>query len=188
MLELLMLIILVGVLVGYFLFLTDTILGSNDLATSTRACEKIFDIIQAHAPFGAICYDLGCARGFFAMSLQKRIPHLRVYGIDNHRIRIILAKIRGWVHQSPTVFMRGDFFAINLSEADVVYAYLLKELMPELEKKLREELKAGAVIITNTSFFPYWEPIETIVTYPAEERFEKLFIYKKGEPHQALFS
>jgi alanine-alpha-ketoisovalerate/valine-pyruvate aminotransferase len=68
-----------------------------------------------------------------------------------------------------------------LEKADIVYTYLWYDLMPILEKKLEKELKSGAIVITNTSHFAFWQPIEIINTWPniRDSKFEKLFVYKK---------
>ena len=53
-----------------------------------------------------------------------------------------------------------------------------KDVLTLLEK----ELKSGAVVITNTSKFPTWKPIQTVITYPKVSTtpdFETLFIYQK---------
>jgi len=79
-------------------------------------------------------------------------------------------------------FKKQDIFETNLKDADIVYTYLWYDLMPPLEKKLQEELKQGAIVITNTSNFPNWKPIEKVITYPKVSKmpdFETLFIYIK---------
>jgi len=51
-----------------------------------------------------------------------------------------------------------------------------------LEKKLQKELKQGAIVITNTSNFPTWEPMQKIITYHKASKtpnFETLFVYQK---------
>jgi len=54
--------------------------------------------------------------------------------------------------------------------------------MPPLEKKLQKELKKGAMVITNTSKFPNWKPVQKIITYSKTSNvpdFETLFVYVK---------
>ena len=70
--------------------------------------------------------------------------------------------------------------SLDLQNADVVYTYLWYDLMPSLEKKLKNNLKKGAIVITNTSNFPNWQPKETHITYSKNPEFEKLFVYVKN--------
>jgi len=49
--------------------------------------------------------------------------------------------------------IRGDFFKIDLSEADVVFAYLLQNTNDRLKEKLRKELRPGTRLISNTFTF-----------------------------------
>ena len=54
--------------------------------------------------------------------------------------------------------------------------------MPMLEKKLQNELKQGALVVTNTSRFQNWQLVEKAGTYPKVSRtpdFETLFVYVK---------
>jgi len=171
-------VVLITLTLYYYFLLADNILGSNGMSTSLRARKKIFEIIGIHAPQAHIFYDLGCGHGSLSIATQKKFPQFTTYGIDNNYTRIVVSKIRGWILQSPVSFVHKNFFDINLRNVDVVYAYLLKECMPPLEKKLLLELKQGAIIITSTNFLPTWKPIETYVTKKGK-RFEKLFVYRK---------
>jgi hypothetical protein len=48
----------------------------------------------------------------------------------------------------------GDFFNRNLSDADVVTCYLLQSTNNKLQKKLKQELRPGARVVSNTFTFP----------------------------------
>jgi hypothetical protein len=47
----------------------------------------------------------------------------------------------------------GDFFAQNLSEADVVTCYLLQDTNNKLERKFKKELRPGTRVVSNTFTF-----------------------------------
>ena len=168
-------------LILLFIFMVDSLLRGHDLPTSRRATKAVFKIIaeQNHAKN---FYDLGCAHGSFSVRIKRALPNLSMTAVDNDMIRIFFAKTRSLLFRSKISFIRKNIFDVDLSNADVVYTYLWYDLMPPLEKKLQKELKAGAIVITNTSKFPTWKPIQTVVTYPkisTTPDFETLFVYQK---------
>lgn len=165
----------------WFIFMIDSIVRGHDLPTSRRATKALFKIISEHKTARNF-YDLGCAHGALACHIKKKFPTLCVYAIDNNSVRIFFAKIRAFVFRQNVKFLRKDIFKVNLNNADIIYTYLWYDIMPPLEKKLQRELKRGAIVVTNTSNFPTWEPVQKIVTYSKVSKtpnFETLFIYQK---------
>jgi ubiquinone/menaquinone biosynthesis C-methylase UbiE len=162
----------------FFVLALDSLLRGHDLATSRRAIKALIKIISQYKLDSYNFYDLGCGRGTLVLAVKRELPHLTVYGIDNSAIRIFFAKIKSKFSGQKINLKKQDIFQIDLRNADIIYAYLWYDLMPLLEKKLRKELKQGAIVITNTSNFPTWKPIKTYVTYPKKSDFEKLFVYQ----------
>ncbi len=168
-------------LMPLLVLMIDSAVRGHDLPTSKRVTKSIVKIISEHEAARNF-YDLGCAHGTLAVRIKRRFPALSVYAIDNNRIRILSAKIRALLFRSNIQFLHKDIFDVGLSDADIVYTYLWYDLMPPLEKKLQKELKRGAIVITNTSNFPTWKPVQKIITYPKVPKtpdFETLFVYQK---------
>jgi len=173
-------------LLGFFLILLfilgiNSLIHGHDLPTSKRATRAVVKIIGTKNDAQNF-YDLGCAHGSFSVRIKKAAPNLLVYAVDNDAVRILFAKISARLFGQKIEFIRKDIFAVDLSKADIVYTYLWYDLMPPLEKKLQQELKSGALVITNTSKFPTWKPIKTVVTYPklsVTPDLETLFVYQK---------
>lgn len=162
-------------------FMVDSLIHGHDLPTSRRATKAVVKIISEQNDAKSF-YDLGCAHGSFSVRIKRALPNLSMTAVDNDTIRIFFAKIRSLLFRSEISFIRKNIFDVDLSNADIVYTYLWYDLMPPLEKKLQKELKSGAVVITNTSKFPTWKPIQTVITYPkisSTPDFETLFVYKK---------
>ncbi len=181
----LLLLILGFFVIALLLFLVlviESLIRGHDLPTSRRATRALTTIIKKYKPDAKRIYDLGCAHGTLSLRLKKILRHLDIYGIDNSAVRIFFAKLKSKILRRKINFQKQDIFKTDLRNADVVYTYLWYDLMPILEKKLQKELKQGAVVITNTSHFQDWEPIEKVVTYPKVSKtpnFETLFVYIK---------
>ena len=74
-----------------------------------------------------------------------------------------------------------DFFKASLQDADYVFCFLICDEMNRLEKKLQQELKRGAIVISNTFSFKNWEPQRIILV--DEKKMSslnnKIYIYQK---------
>lgn len=179
------LLIIVGMFIFFllwFVLIVDSILRGHDLTTSRRATKVLFKIISEQKTAKNF-YDLGCARGALAVRVKRKFPALSIYAIDNNPIRIFFAKIRAFIFRQNIKFLRKNIFDVDLSDADIIYAYLWYDLMPSLEKKLQNELKRGAVVITNTSNFPNWKPVRKVITHSEPSGipdYETLFVYIKS--------
>lgn len=185
LINLLLIIILVFLILVSFLFMLlmiESLLRGHDLATSKRATRALVDIIRKYKEEGSNFYDLGCAHGSLSLRIKKRLPYLNIYALDNSKLRIIFAKLRNKILRKDINFQKKDIFQADLSKAEIVYTYLWYDLMPILEKKLLKELPKGAVVITNTSHFQDWRPVEKVETYNKTFKtpnFETLFVYIK---------
>lgn len=72
--------------------------------------------------------------------------------------------------------LRQDLWSTDLSQDDVVYAFLSPEPMPALWEKVRREMKAGSHLVSNSFAVPGVEPDE--VWELSDRRRTHLFIYK----------
>lgn len=163
----------------YLILVIDSLLFGHDLSTSKGTTRALVAIIQKYNRGAKTFYDLGCAHGTLSFRLKKALPHLEIYALDNNPVRIFFAKLQAKMLKRKINFQKKDLFKTDLSNADVLYTYLWFDLMPPLEKKLAKELKPGALVITNTSHFQEWKPIEEVVTHSKNPDFEKLFVYLK---------
>ena len=162
-----------------FILLLDVVLVGHDFATSPKGIEQVGKILKILKKDTGVLYDLGSARGNFAIQLAKVCPNLKIYGVDKSWLRIFYSNIRSKLFGSNVKFICKNIFQANVSLADVVYIYLKDSEMPALETKLNSELKSGAMVITNTQSFPTWQVSETYVTYPKKSEYEKMFVYIK---------
>ncbi len=164
--------------------LADSLIFGHDLPTSPKVTAEIKKLISL-APSVNVFYDLGCARGSLALDIKKSFPDMAVVGIDNSPIRILAARLKSKFLGRQVKFICQDIFKTSLKDADFVYTYLWYDLMPLLESKLRQELKPGAMVITNTSHFTNWQPVRKIIMHPEGTGlpdFETLFVYKQDVP------
>ncbi len=169
-------------ILSFFAIELDSLIRGHDIPTSKQAAKAIIGVIKDYGSEGKNFYDLGCSRGSLSLAMKKSLPGLKICGVDNSPIKIFFAKLRSKIFGRKIDFKKKDIFALDLSRADIVYAYLWYDLMPRLERKLKKELKRGSIVITNTTSFPNWRPNRKIITSKETSRipdFETIFIYFK---------
>lgn len=55
----------------------------------------------------------------------------------------------------------GNFWSFDVSGYDLVTLYVIKHIMPRLEKKLSAELAPGSLVVSNYFVFPNLKPVKS---------------------------
>ncbi len=166
----------------FLIYVLESLIRGHDLPTSRRATRALVKIIKQHKPDAKNFYDLGCAHGGLSLAIKKNLPDLDVYGVDNSAVRIFFATLKSKIFGGRVNFTKQDIFNVDLRQADIVYTYLWYDRMSPLEKKLQNELQERTIVVTNTSNFPTWRPVDAVITCPEVStmpNFETLFVYMK---------
>ena len=144
--------------------------------------SELIDLIFGLSQLGEddVFYDLGAGDGRIVVEAAKRGAKLAV-GIERDRDLYVkaleLAEREGVSHK--TRFINGDFFTADISEATVVYMYLLTRVNKMLAPKLVSELRVGTRIVSLDFEIPGWRPVEVLETQVAG-RSRRLFLYIRG--------
>jgi ribosomal protein L11 methylase PrmA len=109
-------------------------------------------------------YDLGCGNGDVLIEAAKM--GAKANGLEISPFYYLYAKIRTtfWKQQIPKICSstkRGllprkieiiveyaNIYKVDLSEADVIYCYLMPEMLSKLAPKFKKELKKGSRLIS----------------------------------------
>mgnify|MGYP003394819473 CR=1 FL=1 len=149
--------VLFFITLGVMVYISDSFFGGLDFSSSGDEIQEVIKIVNDRKLSHGRFYDLGSARGNFAVKVARVFPQLRVWGIDDNGYRTAIARVRS-AFLKNIAFVKEDIFSTDVSDADVVYLYLPQELMPKLQVKLQNELKHGAIVITNKVSFFGWQP------------------------------
>lgn len=105
---------------------------------------------------GTTVYDLGSGDGRLLLLAAGR--GARAVGFEINPFLVFWSIIRGFFSPRRELVKTiwKNFWHADLSGADVVFVYLLPWRMKALEKKLRKELKPGALVVSNSFIFPDW--------------------------------
>lgn len=108
-------------------------------------------------------YDLGSGDGRIVIAAAKRFG-AKAVGIENDWERVQQARENARLAGVANLvrFLHDDFFAVDLSKANVVFLYLLPEVNLEMRPKLWRELKPGSRVVSHEFGMGDWKPQRTL--------------------------
>ena len=129
---------------------------------------------------GQKAYDLGCGDGVMIAEMAKSGAIAEGFEISIlpyviSQIRILLLKLKNKNLKIKVSFK--DFWNADLSEADLVYFYLLQNTNRKLRPKFEKELKDGAKILCYAWPIEGWEA--TAIDWPKGSLPVYLYTVKK---------
>lgn len=122
-------------------------------------------------------YELGCGDGEFILTAAEEYD-TRAVGIEIDPIRYGVSWIRARLSnkRNKINIIRKDFKKIDLSDATVVYMYLVPAAMKRLLPQLKKQLKSGTKVISYRYEIPL-SPQERKIKLMKEEKKEKIYLY-----------
>jgi SAM-dependent methyltransferase len=127
---------------------------------------------------GDTVYDLGCGDGRIAVRLAKENPWARVKCVEIRQDLVEKAAANARQSGARIEIIKGDFFSTPVSDADIVYMYLLTSVNQKLRPKLEKELRPGTVVVTLDFPVPEWVEVARIELPRSWQR--TLYIYVVG--------
>lgn len=118
-----------------------------------------------------VVYDLGCGDGTTLTVAAKQFGAQGV-GIEIDPLRYLISKIRFKLNgfEKKIKIIKKNFYDVNLSDASVIFVYLVPRALERLRPKLLRELKKGTLIVS----FRYKANLP-LVTY---DKTNDLYLYK----------
>ena len=92
--------------------------------------------------------DLGSGWGTLLLPLAKQFSQHKFIGIEKGFLPYWVSRFRARNLKNIT-FIRQNFFMADISQADVIFLFLLPKVMENLEQKCRQETKKNALIYVN---------------------------------------
>lgn len=114
--------------------------------------------------------ELGSGDGEFVLVAAAEFSAKKSVGVEIEHTRYWISKIKKQISKNKNaVFIRSDFKKVNISEYDVVYFYLVPNVIKRIMPKLKKELRPGTRIVS----LRYEVPLRLV----KEDRKNKLFLY-----------
>lgn len=139
------------------------------LYLSNRKTQKtLADLIPPDTNMTFI--DLGCGLGDIVTHIAHARPQARVIGVETAPLSFLIAWVRAKILGGSNAEVRfQSIWSTDISNADVVYAFLSPAPMTRLNERLRAEMKPGSRFISNSFAVPGAEPDEIVSVDDARE-------------------
>jgi cyclopropane fatty-acyl-phospholipid synthase-like methyltransferase len=159
------------IVIGLLWIIVPAMYGLPPVSTRRERIRRALEL--ANLQSGETLYDLGSGHGQVLVIAAKEF-RARAVGAEIGPVQCAISWVNAlWNGVSSKVRVEaGNFYHANLSNADVIFAYLTSSQAERLQEKLKKELKKGARVVTVSFSFPGWEP-----TYVDRENL--LFLYIK---------
>jgi 16S rRNA A1518/A1519 N6-dimethyltransferase RsmA/KsgA/DIM1 with predicted DNA glycosylase/AP lyase activity len=141
-----------------FFFLTIAfITGAPFVPSQKKTAKKMVELAKISK--NDTVYDLGSGDGRLILEAAQQTTKA-VYGIEINPVLVWFTKLRILLSGQKNSRCRwGNFWTTDLSDANIVFVYLLPWKMEALAKKLKHELKPGSRVVSNSFIFPNWKMI-----------------------------
>ena len=160
-------------LIALFYFFIAGFFRSPFVPSNRKTVEKMLRVAKIKRDEKVV--DLGCGDGRIVFRAEKQF-HAQAEGYEISIFVWLLAQINRVLKRAKSKIYRKNFFEADLRDADVVFCYLLPEVMEKLSPKFKKELKCGSRIISASFHLPDFKLQKK---YLKEGRTETVFVYKK---------
>lgn len=155
----------------FFLYLCIAFVTGAPFVPSTKSASTSM-IRLANIQKGNVVYDLGSGDGRLLFLAAKM--GATAIGVEINPFLVIFTNLKSLFspYRKQVKAKWQDFWKSDLTNADRVFVYLLPWKMQKLEKKLREELKPEAQIISNSFIFKSWK-------LEAKDEAKHIYVFKR---------
>ena len=120
-----------------------------------KMIEAILKIVNLKP--GAVVYELGAGTARFLRAVEKRQPQAKLRGIEYSMIPYLFGKLLLKKEKSHIDLIRKNLFNVNLKDADLIYLYLMPDMMEKLVEKLKKECRPGTMVVSYLFSMPNLE-------------------------------
>ena len=138
--------------------------GAPFVPTKKAELVKLFDHLKIRK--GARLIDMGSGDGRVLLLASKK--GYRATGYELNPILVAISKLRLTKFKESKVLLRS-YWSADISKADVIFVFSAQPFMNRLLKKLENELKPNALVISYGFSFP---------SRKISEKFEAFNIYE----------
>lgn len=122
-------------------------------------------------------YDIGCGDASMLIAIEKKFG-ARTIGYEISPWAYLRGRINIFLNKTNTKIYYKNFYKEDLSQANVVFCFLIVSVMDKVGQQLKKQLKPGAKVISYGFHIPNWQPVEVINTGQNNPKSSKIYIYR----------
>ncbi|MFH1822381.1 MAG: class I SAM-dependent methyltransferase [Patescibacteria group bacterium] len=124
-----------------------------------------------------IIFDLGCGKGSFLFAASRLKPK-KLVGYELSPLHAWYARIKNKLLGKKIEIYRKDFFTADISQADIIYLFLVPAMVEKIWKKIKKEAKVGTQVVILSDKLSGVECEKIIKTNPKKAHSSKIYFYK----------
>ncbi len=152
----------------------SSVMGSPYVPTKK---QELLDFLkEAALKKGDIFLELGCGDGRVVRTAVEAYG-VKGVGVDINMLLILWAKLKAKLsHTKGIEFRVQNIFKTDASHADVIYLFLMPELIAKLALKLKKEIKKNCVVMSHGFKIAGWDKyiVKTIPHKPFPTYYYKI--------------
>ncbi len=146
---------LIGLAIYSVGLLYSSVMGAPYVPTSKKQLKAILD--RAKLKESQVFVELGSGDGRIVRQAVKQYG-VRGIGVEINQLLVMLSRFYAKREHLKTIeFRRENIFATDLKKTDVLYLFLMPQLLRKLDGRFRNELKKGTLIISHGFKLEGWE-------------------------------
>lgn len=173
--------LVIGLLIVFLFFCVLSVLVHIWMRTPYGGTPKVVleAMLQAaELRPGMRVLDLGAGDGRLLIAAKRACPDISVCGCELAPLIYLMGRMRIAIAGEDVRLRFGNAFREDLSDVDVIFAYLFPGILERLREKFQRELKLGARVISHRFRIPGWEE-EAVHEVPYGKRSRKIFVYRR---------
>lgn len=150
------------------------LMGAPYVPTSKNAIADILK--KAKLKKDDVFMELGSGDGRTVCKAVKTYG-VKGVGIEINDLLVFYSRfLAGRAHAANIEFRKQNIFDANLKEADVIYMFLMPELLKKMDSRFRDNTKKGALLISHGFKLIGWEKklVDEIKTEPFSTYFYRV--------------
>jgi SAM-dependent methyltransferase len=145
------------------------------VATPKRYYREIFSQIKI-GPHSVI-YDLGSGKGDFLFEAEKFHPK-KIAGYELSPLHFLFIKLKKFLKKSRVEIHCRDFFKADISDADIIYLFLVPQIVLEAWQKIKKETRPGTLVIVLSDRIKGENHERSFLSDPKSKKSSRVYVYR----------
>lgn len=124
-----------------------------------------------------VVYEMGSGWGDFSFAVEK-FNSAKVVGYELSPVHLWFSSIKAKFKGSKVEFLHRDFFKADISDAGLIYVFLVPKVVQKLWLKIKQECRHGTVMILLGHELEGEKYFKKIETKPGGKKTTYYYFYK----------